>query len=664
MGKIHELSNLLANQIAAGEVIERPASVVKELVENAIDAGATQIDVVVENAGQSLIRVVDNGAGIDPEDVPLAFTRHATSKITDRHDLFNIVSLGFRGEALPSIAAIADVTLSTATDGAPAGVMYHIKGGKQVSATPANGRRGTVISVRDLFYNTPARLKYLKRPQTELSRVTDIMNRLALAYTNIAFTVTSDSRALFKTTGNGNQQQVIAAIYGREVAQKMLAIAGEDETFNVTGFVSLPELTRGSREYLTVLINGRFIKNFAVSNAIIRGYGSKLMVGRFPMGVININTDPLLIDVNVHPQKSEIRLSKEDDLADLLVATIKARLAEENLIPDAYENLYGQQAATGHDHGTQPKNPTQKAPWVTAIEQVVALPETKQAEPIITADDVAPVIAITNREQLTSDQVTTFAEKYANETLVTPFDESPISSHVTEPTIAYQAPIVKPTQETLDVTPTRPSGFPTLAYIGQMHGTFLFAQNETGLFLIDQHAAQERVNYEYYRQVIGDVSADQQRLLVPITLNYATSDMLKISDYDTDLAAIGLHLAVFGPNTLIVREHPTWFEKGQEAETIREMIDWVLRDGHLTVAEFRERTAIMMSCKRAIRANMRLSDSQARTLLATLAQAENPYNCPHGRPVLTQFTLTEMEKMFKRIQDSHEKWETYDNHPY
>lgn len=220
MGKIHELSNLLANQIAAGEVIERPASVVKELVENAIDSGATQIEVIVEDAGETLIRVVDNGSGIEPEDVPLAFTRHATSKIMNRHDLFNIVSLGFRGEALPSIAAIADVTLNTTTELATQGLMYHIKGGKQVSATPANGRRGTVISVRDLFYNTPARLKYLKRPQTELSRVADIMNRLALSYTNIAFTVVSDGRDLLKTTGNGNQQQVIAAIYGRDTAQK------------------------------------------------------------------------------------------------------------------------------------------------------------------------------------------------------------------------------------------------------------------------------------------------------------------------------------------------------------------------------------------------------------------------------------------------------------
>ena len=316
MGKIHELSNLLANQIAAGEVIERPASVVKELVENAIDAGATQIDIVVENAGETFIRVVDNGAGIDPVDVPLAFTRHATSKITDRHDLFNIVSLGFRGEALPSIAAIADVELRTKTTETTTGLNYHIKGGKEISATPANGRRGTVITVRDLFYNTPARLKYLKKHQTELSKIVDIINRLALSYTGIAFTVSADGRSLLRTTGNGNQQQVIAGIYGRDNAQKMLAIAGENDDFNITGFISLPELTRGSREYLTVLVNGRYIKNFAVSNAVIRGYGSKLMVGRFPMGVININTNPLLIDVNVHPQKSEIRLSKETELAE------------------------------------------------------------------------------------------------------------------------------------------------------------------------------------------------------------------------------------------------------------------------------------------------------------------------------------------------------------
>ncbi|ADG41150.1 MULTISPECIES: DNA mismatch repair endonuclease MutL [Leuconostoc] len=659
MGKIHELSNLLANQIAAGEVIERPASVVKELVENAIDSGATQIEVVVEDAGEALIRVVDNGAGIDPEDVPLAFTRHATSKIVDRHDLFNIMSLGFRGEALPSIAAIADVTLNTTTHDAPEGLMYHIKGGKQVSATPANGRFGTVVSVRDLFYNTPARLKYLKRPQTELSKIADIMNRLALSYTNIAFTITADGRVLLKTTGNGNQQQVIAAIYGRESAQKMLSIAGEDDDFNITGYVSLPELTRGSREYLTILVNGRFIKNFTVSNAVIHGYGSKLMVGRFPMGVVNINTDPLLIDVNVHPQKSEIRLSKETELSALIVKTIQERLAEENLIPDAYENLYGKKQVS------QTTRPTQTAPWVQKN-----VSEVGQARPNVTTNTGSDIagISITKRTQLSQNTVQDFFNKYTNEATLPVFNDlEQDMAQVTEPVTTYQSSVyddVVAQQETLDVIPDKPSGFPELSYIGQMHGTFLFAQSADSLFLIDQHAAQERINYEYYRQKIGEVSADKQRLLVPITINYTASDMLKIADHEQELVDVGLAVTQFGPTTVIIREHPTWFETGQEEETIREMIDWILRDGSLTVAKFRERAAIMMSCKRAIKANMHLSDSQAKALLQSLSLAKNPYNCPHGRPVLTQLTLTEMEKMFKRIQDSHEKWETYDNHPY
>ncbi|MDC2816991.1 DNA mismatch repair endonuclease MutL [Leuconostoc suionicum] len=647
--RIHELSNLLANQIAAGEVIERPASVVKELVENAIDAGATQIDVVVEEAGESLIRVVDNGEGINPEDVPLAFTRHATSKISNRHDLFNIMSLGFRGEALPSIAAISDVTLNTTTQDAPSGIMYHIKGGKQVSATPANGRRGTVVSVRDLFYNTPARLKYLKRPQTELSRIADIMNRIALSYTNVAFTVTSDGRNILQTNGDGNQQRVIAAIYGRDVAQKMRAIAGEDDDFNITGFVSLPELTRGSRDYLTILVNGRFIKNFSVSNAVIRGYGSKLMVGRFPMGVININTDPLLIDVNVHPQKAEIRLSKEAELSALIIDTVKSCFADENLIPDAYENLYGQ----AQTNKIEPPAPKQVAPW--------AKPDMEQTIAINTGLDSNEVV-INQEADLMNDAVNEFTQKYAHEPNLPIFDDE-ITVQVSEDISSYNKPDIS-TQEELDISPKKPSGFPNLEYIGQMHGTFLFAQSSEGFYLIDQHAAQERVKYEYYRKEIGQVGTDKQRMLVPITINYSAADMLKIADKEAELEAIGLTLEPFGPTTVIVREHPTWFEKGQETETIKEMVDWILRDGNLTVAEFRERTAIMMSCKRSVRANMHLSDLQARTLLESLASTENPYNCPHGRPVVTSFTLIEMEKMFKRIQDSHEAWEEYDNHPY
>ncbi|MGL4688501.1 MAG: DNA mismatch repair endonuclease MutL, partial [Leuconostoc mesenteroides] len=468
-------------------------------------------------------------------------------------------------------------------------------------------------------------------------------------YTNVAFTVTADGRNILQTNGDGNQQRVIAAIYGRDVAQKMRAIAGEDDVFNITGFVSLPELTRGSRDYLTILVNGRFIKNFSVSNAVIRGYGSKLMVGRFPMGVININTDPLLVDVNVHPQKAEIRLSKEAELSALIIDTIKSCFADENLIPDAYENLYGQ----AQTNKIEPPAPKQVAPW--------AKPDMEQTIAVNTGIDSNEVV-INQEADLMNDAVNEFTQKYAHEPNLPIFDDE-ITVQVSENISSYNKPEI-PTQEELDISPKKPSGFPSLEYFGQMHGTFLFAQSSEGFYLIDQHAAQERVKYEYYRKEIGQVGTDKQRMLVPITINYSVADMLKIADKEAELEAIGLTLEPFGPTTVIVREHPTWFEKGQETETIKEMVDWILRDGNLTVAEFRERTAIMMSCKRSVRANMHLSDLQARTLLESLASTENPYNCPHGRPVVTSFTLTEMEKMFKRIQDSHEAWEEYDNHPY
>jgi DNA mismatch repair protein MutL len=320
------------------------------------------------------------------------------------------------------------------------------------------------------------------------------------------------------------------------------------------------------------------LKILRVSNAIIHGYGSKLMIGRFPMGVININTDPLLIDVNVHPQKSEIRLSKETELSELLVQTIKARLADENLIPDAYENLYGKTKKTEY----KVVQPTQIAPWLNTDLATVRQPDSEANTN--TGSDITG-ISITKRSQLLARDVSTFVTKYENEATLSVFDTLE-TEQVTESVATYQSPftdIAVKSQETLDVTPQRTSGFPDLSYIGQMHGTFLFAQTEDGLFLIDQHAAQERINYEYYRQKIGEVSDDKQRLLVPITINYTASDMLKIADHEQDLLHVGLTVVPFGPTSVIIREHPTWFENGQEEATIREMIDWILRDGALTV---------------------------------------------------------------------------------
>lgn len=648
MAKIHELSDVLADQIAAGEVVERPASVVKELVENAIDANSTQIDILVEQAGLKSIEIVDNGDGIASDDVSMAFERHATSKISTREDLFKVRSLGFRGEALPSIASVADVILQTST-GHDTGTQIHIKGGKLVDKTLSALRKGTDISVQDLFFNTPARLKYMKSPQTELANITDIVNRLALSYPQIAFTLNHDGRELLRTSGRGNLQQVIAGIYGVQNARKMVKFSAEDVDFEISGYTSLPEFTRASRQYISVLINGRYVKNFQVNKAIIEGYGSKLMVGRYPVAVLNIKMDPLLVDVNVHPAKQEVRISEEKQLQKLISKTIYGVLSKENLIPSAVQNLKTKQkintdqlqfnlneASVSYIDNSKPalnSDNLKQAQSSSSDKLFTALPENGK-KPIV----------IKHETELHTPSLQQFQKKYGEEPQPLPFGQ-PKNADKSDPTMGMD----KPQKEA--------KRFPALRYVGQMHGTFLFAESEDGLYILDQHAAQERINYEYYRQQIGEVSDDAQNLLVPIVLDYSTSDMLRIQQKEDVLASCGIHLESFGPNSFVVHQHPTWFKEGQEEDTIREMIDYVLNDSRMTVAKFREKTAIMMSCKRAIKANHHLDDQQARQLLKDLSKAENPFNCPHGRPVLVHFSNEDMKKMFKRIQDPHQPLE-------
>lgn len=652
MAAIHELSAVLANQIAAGEVIERPASVVKELVENAIDAGSHEIDILVDEAGLKSIEVIDDGSGIEADQLELAFHRHATSKIDDRKDLFKVHSLGFRGEALPSIASIADVEMVTSTGGE--GQAIHIAGGKVINQKPSEARRGTDITVKDLFYNVPARLKYMKSLNTELAKIVDIVNRLALGHPQIQISLTHNNRELMRTAGRGDLRQVIGSIYGMNKAGKMLPIENADADFKVSGYVSLPELTRASRNYMTILLNGRYIKNYQLSKAIIEGYGSKLMVGRYPVAVVNLEMDPLLVDVNVHPTKQEVRISKEAELGKIITATIRARLSEQNLIPDGLTNLRRghvdpNQVAEDLAAVSTTYTPQSISPTVSQTPHPDERPlQVQRTEPDQEAlfeqkpsDGSDQPIVIHSRDELDSPEVSAFEEKYQRPKA--PFNDSAQESDSMR---------VKQKPQETELLDNK-DRFPNLIYIGQFHGTYLLAQSDEGLYILDQHAAQERVNYEYYRQAIGEVSEDQQRLLVPIVLDYSTSDMLKISDKLETLAAVGLHLEQFGPNSFILHQHPTWFKAGQEADTVKEMIDWVLRDGHITVAQFREKAAIMMSCKRAIKANHHLDDQQAKALIEHLKTAENPFNCPHGRPVLIHFTDTDMEKMFKRIQESH-----------
>ena len=657
MAKIEELSEMLANQIAAGEVIERPASVVKELVENAIDAHSTQIDIRIEEAGLRKIQVIDNGDGIPSSEAEKAFKRHATSKIHSRDDLFRIRTLGFRGEALPSIASVSEVTLETST-GKEKGTYLHLKGGKIIEQRSSDARKGSKITVENLFFNTPARLKYVKSLQTELANIGDMINRLAMSHPDIAFRLVHDDNQMLRTVGNGDLRQTLAGIYGVQTAKKMRPIANENLDFKIGGYISLPEVTRASRNYLSIMVNGRYIKNYLLNKAIIEGYGSKLMVGRFPIAAITIDMDPLLVDVNVHPTKQEVRISNEKELMDLLTEAIRQSLSKVQLIPDALENLgFKNKFNKSTDKAEQIRldmtedrtdEIKESSSWVRS-EKESRLDEETSGSVHLTeegiekagktnfyvSEDTELNKASLSREVAEMDSTSVFEQDVSSE-LIELHQESHIKA--AEKMMAEEEEVKQ---------------LPSLEYIGQMHGTYLFAQNENGLYILDQHAAQERIKYEYFRKKIGEVSSDLQELLVPIMLDYPNSDALKIQENKEALEKVGIYLEPFGQNSFLLRRHPIWFTSGEEEKIVREMIDLLLESGSVSVAKFREATAIMMSCKQSIKANHYLNDQEARQLLRDLGYTENPYNCPHGRPVIIHFGNKDMEKMFKRIQDPH-----------
>ena len=640
MSHIIELPEVLANQIAAGEVIERPASVVKELVENAIDAGSSQIIVEIEEAGLKKIQITDNGHGIAHDEVELALRRHATSKIKNQADLFRIRTLGFRGEALPSIASVSVLTLLTAVDGASHGTKLVARGGEVEEISPATSPIGTKVCVEDLFFNTPARLKYMKSQQAELSHIIDIVNRLGLAHPEISFSLISDGKEMTRTAGTGQLRQAIAGIYGLASAKKMVEIENADLDFEISGFVSLPELTRANRNYISLFINGRYIKNFLLNRAILDGYGSKLMVGRFPLAVIHIHIDPYLADVNVHPTKQEVRISKERELMALVSEAIAKSLKEQTLIPDALENLVKSTVRnrekveqttlplrenTLYYEKNEPTRPTQ----AEVADHQVNLTEERQDLTLFAKETL---------DQLTKPAKLHFAER------------KPISYDQLDHPELDMASLDK-AYDKLEREET--SSFPELEFFGQMHGTYLFAQGRDGLYIIDQHAAQERVKYEEYRESIGNVDQSQQQLLVPYIFEFPADDALRLKERMPLLEEVGVFLTEYGENQFILREHPIWMAEEEIESGIYEMCDMLLLTKEVSIKKYRAELAIMMSCKRSIKANHRIDDHSARQLLYQLSQCDNPYNCPHGRPVLVHFTKSDMEKMFRRIQENH-----------
>ncbi|NQM38925.1 DNA mismatch repair endonuclease MutL [Streptococcus suis] len=630
---IIELPDILANQIAAGEVIERPASVVKELLENSIDAGATQIQIVIEEAGLKAIQITDNGEGIAHDEVRLALRRHATSKIKNQADLFRIRTLGFRGEALPSIASVSQMVIETATADHPHGILLEAKGGVVEKEEPISRPVGTQMTVSDLFYNTPARLKYVRSQQAELSHIIDVVNRLSLAHPEISFTLINEGRELLATAGTGNLRQAISGVYGIASAKKMVEIVAEDLDFQVSGYVSLPELTRANRNYISIFINGRYIKNFLLNRAILEGYGSKLMVGRFPLAVLAIEIDPYLADVNVHPTKQEVRISKEKELMQLIREAIAQALKEQDLIPDALENLAKSSTRTKvkAEQTTLPLRETNL--YYDTVKKDFFL------KPEVVAEEIAPLEMV---EQSSQPEPKAAAIKFAQRLSADEQDaEHPALSQKELAKLANQ----------LDQEQT--STFPELEYFGQMHGTYLFAQGKGGLYIIDQHAAQERVKYEYYREKIGEVDNSAQQLLVPYIFEFPQNDALTLSNKLDSLRQVGINLEEYGSNQFILREHPIWMQEEEIESGVYEMCDMLLLTDQVSIKQYRAELAIMMSCKRSIKANHALDDYSARDLIRQLSHTKNPYNCPHGRPVLVNFSKSDMEKMFRRIQENH-----------
>ncbi|HES4963316.1 TPA: DNA mismatch repair endonuclease MutL, partial [Streptococcus pyogenes] len=645
------LPEVLANQIAAGEVVERPASVVKELVENAIDAKSSQITVEIEESGLKMIQVTDNGEGMSHEDLPLSLRRHATSKIKSQSDLFRIRTLGFRGEALPSVASISKITIKTATKEVTHGSLLIATGGEIETLEAISTPTGTKIKVENLFYNTPARLKYMKSLQAELAHIVDVVNRLSLAHPEVAFTLISDGRQLTQTSGTGDLRQAIAGIYGLNTTKKMLAISNADLDFEVSGYVSLPELTRANRNYMTILVNGRYIKNFLLNRAILDGYGSKLMVGRFPIVVIDIQIDPYLADVNVHPTKQEVRISKERELMALISTAISESLKEQDLIPDALENL----AKSSTRHFSKPEQtqlPLQsRGLYYDPQKNDFFVKESAVSEKIPETDFYSG--AVDNSIKVEKTELLPHSEEVIGPSSVKHASRPQNTFTETDHPNLDLKNRQKLSQMLTRLENEEQSVFPELDYFGQMHGTYLFAQGKDGLFIIDQHAAQERVKYEYYRDKIGEVDSSLQQLLVPYLFEFSGSDFINLHEKMALLNEVGIFLEVYGHNTFILREHPIWMKEEEIASGVYEMCDMLLLTNEVSIKTYRAELAIMMSCKRSIKANHSLDDYSARNLLLQLAQCQNPYNCPHGRPVLINFSKADMEKMFRRIQENH-----------
>ena len=685
MGKINILSAELSNKIAAGEVVERPSSVVKELVENSIDAGSTNIKIIIQEFGIKQIRIIDNGSGISNDDLERAFLRHATSKISADYDLFHIETLGFRGEALASISSVSKVTIKSCS-GEAQGKMLILEGGKVVQSEFYAPIKGTDLSVENLFYNTPARLKYLRNPHTEQANITNVIHKFALSYPNISFELHVDGKITFKTYGDGDVHKILSKIYNMGVAKNMIDFSGSNDDYKVYGFISVPEETRASKNYIHIFINGRYIKNYVIQNSIIDAYGTLLMKNRYPLCVINIEMDPILLDVNVHPTKQEVRLSKEAELIRLIKEIIAERLSNYTYIPQGMNNVLTKKE----------KSRIEKLDFLSdldtkfGIEEDADISKKQLEDKIINEDDFIfgednlsseKNILIddknenndnsysrkTNRvksdlpdlsysphpkdnrnrfgEKPTKKEIENFMNfskrdeiEYTENKVILGSDSELANSHFDE---IKNAKIVQDDE-------TKVRTLPDLKVLAQIFKTYILSEADNKLYLIDQHAAAERYNYEKLQREFSDRKNYKKQMLIPLMFDFSIEEAAEVRNNLEKFEELGIVFEEFGDNSYVVREFPGWIEEDEE-EMIKIIVEKVLKNNNITFNELRNDAIAMASCKMSIKANQILNEVEMNKVISDLYECKNPFTCPHGRPIITKMEKKDLEKMFKRI---------------
>ena len=706
MGKINILSAELSNKIAAGEVVERPSSVVKELVENSIDAGSTNIKVIIKEFGIQQIRIIDNGSGISNDDLARAFLRHATSKISADYDLFHIETLGFRGEALASISSVSRVTIKSCA-GEAQGKMLVLEGGKVVSEEYYAPIKGTDLSVENLFYNTPARLKYLRNPHTEQANITNIIHKFALSYPNVAFELHIDGKITFKTYGDGDVHKILSKIYNMGVARNMIEFSGSNDDYKVFGYISVPEETRASKNYINIFINGRYIKNYGIQNAIIDAYGTLLMINRYPLCVINIEMDPILLDVNVHPTKQEVRLSKEAELIRLIKEVIAERLSNYTYIPQGMNNVLTKKEKAKiekinfldeldnkfGDVGDKNIFSEEKKESEVDLEAELSFPDTQEevASHVIQEDEFlfgGDLLSKSAEEKIpVQSKENTFNQRNKTQKIKSDLPDLSYSSHPRdnrnkfgdkptkkeienfinfskkEDNASYDdrteevvSNVVKDDSHFNEIKDakivqdddTKVRTLPDLKVLAQIFKTYILSEADNKLFLIDQHAAAERYNYEKLQREFIERKNYKKQMLIPLMFDFSVEEAAEVRNNLEKFEELGIVFEEFGDNSYVVREFPGWIEEDEE-QMIKIIVEKVLRNNNITFNELRNDAIAMASCKMSIKANQVLTDVEMNKVISDLYECKNPFTCPHGRPIITKMEKKDLEKMFKRI---------------